>query len=466
MSDQLLAGVAKIDITPPLGLTMAGYGGRTETSDGIEDPLFAHALVLEQGDEACGIVVGDVIGLPRPLTEMLRERVTELCGIPGEKVLASGTHTHWGPALKSTGYLSDRLNEAVCEDYAITCVRQMAGAISEAWRRREPAVALAGTGEADLVKFNRRPVNVEGCTEMNMRLPLDQALVASRVGAELADTWEKGGPPGERLSTPQEGVQGLRVGPANPHLPLLKLSTSDGKPLAAMAAFGCHPVCGGDPETTFYRYSADWPGYARRVLELALGCPAVFLLGGAGDQVPLRRTGDSRRRIGHSIGGEALRVWELLDGESIGPLRVASRRVNLPLRDLPTVADARRALDETDDPTGAGASRERHELTLAERYEGRDSVSVEIWAMALGDRWGLLGVPGEILCEIELQIRQRSAFANTCVIELALDAPGYMPTDAAIDEGGYESGWSPFGHGTEAALVEAASALLDSVGGG
>ncbi len=466
MADQLQAGVAKVDITPPLGLTMAGYGARTEVADGIEDPLYAHAIAFEQGDEACAIVVGDLIGLKREQSEMLRERVTELCGLPADRVMACATHTHWGPALSASNYLSENLRDAVSQEYTQTCVNQMAGAVAEAWRLREPAVALAGTGDADLVKFNRRPVNAQGNVEMNLRLPLDQALVASRVGAELADTWSEGGPHGERLSDILVEVQGLRVGPAPTHLPVLKLVRPDGSPIAAVIAFGCHPVCGAGREETFYRYSADWPGYARRVIERTLGCPALLLLGSAGDQVPLRRGGDSRRRIGHSVGAEALRVWELIEGDGAGPLRVASRTVELPLREFPSVEEAQAALEATDDPEGTGAVHERHMLQMAEKHRGQRSLPVEVWSMALGDTWGLVGLPGEVLSEFELQIRQQSSFANTAVIELSLDSPGYLPTDGAIDEGGYESGWSPFGRGVEAAAVEGAVEALAAVAQG
>lgn len=465
MAQQLRAGVAKVDITPPLGLTMAGYGSRTTVSDGIEDPLYAYAVAFEQGDEACAIVVGDLIGIPAELVEMLRERVQELCDLPGDRVMACATHTHWGPALRASGYLPPALQAATSEEYAVTCVRQMAGAVAEAWRKREPAIALCGTGDADLVSFNRRPVTVEGKTAMNLTLPLEQALVASQVGHDLALTWRKGGPPGERLSDPQEAVQGLRIGPVNSQVPVLKLVRPDGSPIAAVLAFGCHPVCGGDPDSTFYRYSADYPAWARRVLELTLGCPAVFLLGCAGDQVPLRRHGDSRKRVGQSIGAEALRVWELIEGEGAGPLRVSSRTAHLPLRDLPTPDEARRALEATGDPEGPGGMRARHELSLAERYAGMSAVPVEIWSMALGDQWGLVGLPGEVLCEIELQIRQQSPFATTAVIELSLDALHYVPTDPSIDEGGYEPDWSPLGKGTEAAVVEAAVAALGDVAG-
>ncbi len=463
MANQLQAGVAKVDITPPLGLTMSGYGARTDVADGIEDPLYAHAVVFEDDGEACGIVVGDLIGVEREHAEMVRRRVTELCDLPGERVMVCATHTHWGPGLSASSYLTKKLREAVSEEYTQTCINQMAGAVAEAWRLREPAVALAGTGEADLVKFNRRPVNAEGRNEMNLRLPLEQALVASRVGAEVADTWEKGGPRGERLSDLQDDVQGLRMGPANTHLPVLKLVRPDGSPIAALMAFGCHPVCGGDRETTFYRYSADWPGWARRVIERTLGCPAVLLLGAAGDQVPMRRGGDSRKRTGHSVGAEALRVWELLEGASAGPLRIDSEMVELPLRDFPSVEEARAALEATDDPEGTGAVHQRHDLQMAEQYEGQESLSVELWAMSFGDAWGLVGIPGEVLCEYELRIRQQSPFDNTAVIELALDSPGYLPTDASIDEGGYEAGWSPFAKGTEAAVVDGAVGLLETV---
>ncbi len=465
MAPELRAGVAKVDITPPLGLTMAGYGGRSKVSDGIEDPLYAYAVALEQGAEACAIVVGDLIGIPGPLAGVVREHAQELCGLPAERVMACATHTHWGPALRKSGYLPPHLQDGVSEEYALTCVRQMAGAVAEAWRTREPAVALAGTGDADLASFNRRPVTVEGQVAMNLALPLEEALVASQVGHDLSLTWEKGGAPGERLSPPQEGVRGLRVGPVNSQVPVLKLVRPDGSPIAAVLSFGCHPVCGGDPDTTFYRYSADYPAYARRVLELTLGCPAVFLLGAAGDQVPLRRRGDSRRRVGHSVGAEALRVWELIEGDGIGPLRVSSRMAELPLRDLPTPEEAREALQATGDPDGPGGVRARHELSLAEMYDGMTDCPIEVWSMALGEQWGLVGLPGEVLCEFELRTRQQSPFANTALIELSLATLDYLPTDAAIDEGGYEPGWSPFGKGTEAAAVEAAVAALHDVAG-
>lgn len=462
MSDQLKAGVMKVDITPPIGLTMAGYSGRDHAAEGVMHPLYAYAVALEQGEQACAIVVGDLIGIPAEVTEAIRARVGELSDLPAERVMACATHTHWGPELRRENYLPDHLKATVSGEYVVTVGRKMAGAVVQAWNSREPAVALCGTGDADLIKFNRRPVAQDGKVAMNLRLPLNQALAASRAGAELARTWEKGGGPGERLSDPLDELEGLRAGVADNEVALLKLIRPDGSPLAALACFGCHPVCGAGEET-FYLYSPDYPLYARRVLEEVLGCPAVFVLGCAGDQVPLRRQEDSRRRIGHSLGAEALRVWELIEGESIGPLRVSSRTASLPVRELPTVEEAQKELSRYEDPNMSAAVTKRQMLRLARQYGDKEALEFEIWSMSLGDSWGLVGLPGEVLCEIGLQIKQGSPFEDTAVVSLALESCGYVPTDAAIEEGGYEPSWTPVGKGTEAALVEAGIAGLNDV---
>lgn len=463
MAEQLKAGVAKVDITPPIGVTMAGYGGRDHPAEGVMAPLYAYAIALEQGDEACAIVVGDLIGIPREVSDAIRSRVGELCDLPPERVMPCATHTHWGPELRWENYLPDHLKATVSQEYIVTVGRKMAGAVAQAWNDREPALALCGTGDPDLISFNRRPVAGDGKVAMSLRMELEQALVASRVGAELAATWEKGAGPGERLSDPLDELDGLRAGVSDHQAPVLKLIRPDGSPLAAMICFGCHPVCGAGEET-FYLYSPDYPRYARRVMESLLGCPAAFVLGCAGDQVPLRRQEDARRRIGHSLGAEALRVWELVEGDGIGPLRVSSRTASLPVRELPTVEEAEKELSRYEDPNMSAAVTERQMLRLARQYGDKEALEFEIWAMSLGEAWGLVGLPGEVLSEIGLQIRQGSPFENTAVVSLALESLGYVPTDGAIEEGGYEPSWTPLGKGTEAALVEAGIAALNDVG--
>jgi neutral ceramidase len=74
-----------------------------------------------------------------------------------------------------------------------------------------------------------------------------------------------------------------------------------------------------------------------------------------------------------------------------------------------------------------------------------------------------VALPGEVLVEIGLQIKQRSPFPVTLVVSLANGCVGYLPTDNACREGGYEPTWSPVGPGTERVLVETAVALLEEL---
>jgi len=459
MQTMLKAGAMQVDITPPIGLAMAGYGGRDRAAEAVREPMQAVAIALEQDSAACALVVGDLIGVTPGVTGAVRQRVAQLCSLAPEHVFISATHTHWGPVLEPTDYLPTHLNQSLSPEYTADLALRLAGAVVQAWNRREPAIALAGTGQADLVSFNRRPVGADGKVVMSLTMDLARATVASREGARLAQTWVRGAGPGQRLSEPLASLGGVRAGVTDPTVPVLKLVRPDGTPIAVALAFGCHAVCGADMDT-FYHYSPDWPGYARAVLERLLGCPAMVLAGPCGDQVPRVRRGDARQRIGHSVGAEALRIWELLDGEGCGPLSIASRVIQVPVRELPTVAEAEAALAAKPDPKGTGAVMEREILGLARKYAGRRHLDCEVWAMALGDRWGLVGLPGEILAEIGLQIRQQSPFEHTAVVELAMDAPGYFPTDAARLEGGYEPTWSPAGVGAEGALVAGAVATL------
>jgi hypothetical protein len=95
----LKAGVARVDITPPLGLTMYGYGGRKAGATGVRDPLMARVLVLEAGDTRIAMVGLD-LGEPPALAwvKRLRENASKSSGI--SYVLVTATHTHAGPDIR------------------------------------------------------------------------------------------------------------------------------------------------------------------------------------------------------------------------------------------------------------------------------------------------------------------------------------------------------------------------------
>ena len=94
------AGYGKSELTPPMGVELAGYGyylGRCAQS--VRDPLFARALLLEDGEMRALVICCDLLGVSREVCEgvFAHEKVL---GIPEEHVIIVSIHTHTGPTIK------------------------------------------------------------------------------------------------------------------------------------------------------------------------------------------------------------------------------------------------------------------------------------------------------------------------------------------------------------------------------
>jgi hypothetical protein len=95
------------------------------------------------------------------------------------------------------------------------------------------------------------------------------------------------------------------------------------------------------------------------------------------------------------------------------------------------------------------------------------SVEAEIQALTLGD-CALVGIPCEVFAQLGLEIKRRSPFPTTGIVELANGYEGYLPTRQAYDEGGYEvraARSSKLAPGSGESAVDAAADLLHSLSG-
>jgi hypothetical protein len=61
----------------------------------------------------------------------------------------------------------------------------------------------------------------------------------------------------------------------------------------------------------------------------------------------------------------------------------------------------------------------------------------EVLVIRVGDV-ALVGLPGEVFCEIGMELRRCSAAPHTLVAGLSGDAIGYLPTQESFAQGGYE----------------------------
>src|SRR5450432_741014 len=96
--NMLKAGVGRVNVTPPVGAWMAGYPpelgqveefpdnikgfvGRKKPSTGAHDPLWAKALVLDNGTERIAIVSIDTLVVTKAFTDSVRAAAEKRFGI-------------------------------------------------------------------------------------------------------------------------------------------------------------------------------------------------------------------------------------------------------------------------------------------------------------------------------------------------------------------------------------------------
>ena len=268
------AGVARVDLELPEGLTMWGYTPRQNR--GELDPLMARVFTFRVGDEAVALVTLDLGRTPaEPQMARVRSMVKE-AGI--DDVLFHASHTHSGP------YLRDRYEDGV-PDWELAFLDRIADAIIVADRDRFEARLGVGRGRVE-IGHNRRLVLHDGTVRMLWANPT-------------------------RVST----------FPLDPEVLVLRIDDLAGNVRGILAGYACHPVIFG-PDNLLY--SADFPGaMSRRVRELLPGDPVVaFAQGGAGDINPFldkRELAEaavaSMEAAGSALGEEVARVADTVNTE-------------------------------------------------------------------------------------------------------------------------------------------------------
>lgn len=153
----LQAGWAMRDITPPVGVPMAGYSGRGEgkKSKGVRDPLETTALALSDGKDTVIIIGSDMLIIPPNISDMVRAAVTKATDgkISQNDILFNASHTHcgpggWGPGLMpefSAGKYDDTMPSFIADRFADAALAALA----------DLKPASLATGQIELPEFIR-----------------------------------------------------------------------------------------------------------------------------------------------------------------------------------------------------------------------------------------------------------------------------------------------------------------------
>lgn len=404
----LLAGVGRVDITPPVGIELFGYH-RPEPMRGVHDPLSVTALALAPaGSSPLLILALDHIGTTRREGRELREQIGQATGTPASRVFLCFSHTHSGPDSEPfDAYGLERPADSIARRYG-----------DELHRRAVEASRLA---LADV-----RPVR----------------LGSAAVGCDASVN--------RRVHDPDGIVRHHGINPGGPRdhqLPVLWIEGLDGRPLASIVNFGVH---GTALLWDNLDASADVAGALRAVVEPATGAPCLFLQGAAGDQNPRwRGDDDALRRTGWELGGAALRglaqASAMLDDRPV--IVAGTELVNLPLRSLPdeagAVARAEEAERSWNAPAGAWLRIVRERIA---RGETAVTVPIELAGFRIGS-FLRIGAPLEPFSALALAFRERLGptgdSLHACLGGYTNGVAGYLPPADELAAGGYEIEWMP-----------------------
>lgn len=270
------AGAAKIDITD-------------RQAKPVNDPLYAKALVIKDDHTTLvfitvdAVALGEIGRIPNSFVRNVRSQLEKQLGIKPSGVLINASHCH--------GVVSADVE------------RRTVQVVHEAVSKMAPVRIGAGSGFENRIMENRR-LRLKDGSEADVRHAY--SLVRD------------------------DDVAG--IGPTDPQIGLLRLDRTDGRPLAVVYNFACHPIQGVPSGAN----TADISGFASKALEDSLGDGAIalFLQGCAGDINPAQYKDVHNPRdaepLGNMLGLSAIRAWKKIQTRPDVKLQLVNETLALP----------------------------------------------------------------------------------------------------------------------------------------
>ena len=426
-------GVAVVNITPPLGIPLAGYY-HARGADGVQDDLFAKALVVDDGQTKAALVACDLISVPREAVVEARRLIEQETGLPGAHVMIYATHTHTGPVMarKSARDDMDGGSSTPAQEYTARLPALIARAVAQAHEARAPGQLSFARESEPRASFNRR-------------------------------YWMKDGTVGWNPGKLNPNI--IRpVGPIDPEVGVVYGESADKKPLFTYVNFAIHT-----DNTGGTKISADMPGALARVLAAYKGPDMVTLFanGACGNinQINVRwaqrqTSTNEANRLGTILGAAVFKAYMDLKPVADATLRVRREVLQLPLAPVTEkeIEEARALAKQKDKARFMDQVRAYKVLDVVAR--NGQPLEAEVQVIALGRDLAWVSLPGEVFVELGLSIKAGSPFAQTHIAELANGNIGYIPNRSAYAEGNYEVVSARCAEGSGEMLVGAALRLL------
>ncbi len=399
----LTAGVARVDITPPLELkaSLGGYGDRmSRPAIGVHDRVWAKALVVRQGQKRFALVTADILAFP-----------------PGFKAAVIG-------ALSSDGWTADQL--MLLASHSHTSIDMEA--IDPRNTFGIPQLGIFNKALFDrMVVLFAHVVSEAGKSQSACTVGTTSVLLAG---------WSHNRRPGNQATQPE--------------LTITRIDRARG-PLAVLVNWTAHPTFMDADDMMF---SGDWPGHMQRTIEALIGgdVTAFYYNGAQGDQAPTARPDsggnwEKAERYGRELGIEVWKVWR-----SIRPRRASRLSYHLEPITLPE------RVPHPDFMKTGGAEYGLTEANIRGIVERLTPTATHSTSVRLGDLL-ILGMPGELAAslgdELKSRVRTELGLRHVVIGGLADEWTSYVLSPEEYRKGGYEASMSFYGDRLGPTLVDA-----------
>ena len=388
----LMAGAAETVVTPAAKGTF--LIGPMKPSTGVNDDLYARALVLANGDERIAIVTLDYLGFDFGFTRVLLTTASKASGIPTDHIMLNCSHTHsaaltapWGPWKEHQDKpFHQMLPKKVAEVVRLACDNLQPARLLY---RREPTQ----------IGFNRRLFN-------------GQRIVMA--------------------PNPQGAVL--------PWVDVLAAERKDGKPVAVLFSHAAHPVIVHEASTLI---SADYPGFAVQTLKRSRDKDTIYLFAqgcsGNINGFPLKGGIDAASAAGRDLGQAVGRALDQMENDNAsGSIRCRSSEIELPLQSPPSAEACREMMRKERRPD----RRQRFADLLAIAESGKPrTIRMPIRAFAIGDLC-MLGMAHEPFAEYHHFVNEICPFKHNMTFAYTNGLECYVGTKNDYDlaeNGGYET---------------------------
>ncbi len=429
------AGFSRVDVTPPLGTELTGYF-TVRISDGILDPIYLNALALSDGENTALIITGDFMYTIEKAMHRFRSLIAEKTGLPMDCIFIQSLHQHTSTSA-GIGGPTDLQYQGILERKFCDVAQMALDDLKEA----APSIAAQETPKP--ISFIRRFRMKDGSTKTN---------------------------PGRSCSDIDHPL-----GTADNTVRLVKFEREGAKDIA-LVGFQTHPdVIAGN------KFSADWPGFVRRMTEAALPDVHCILINGCeGDTnhiditLPAERNKgyEYSRYMGRTIADVAIGLWDKTT--AVAPSKLTAK---VEMKRIPSNTNGLDRLDECiktykefqESNTNAFAGgKSNKKFTMAEIGEMRRISCMEevtlvqkvpVSIIAFG-KIALIGYGGEPFTEYADILRREVPELFILTACLANGAEGYLPSTEAFEEGGYEARTTNFTPSVAPVLQTAAIEML------